>query len=437
MKGAFRMQYLKMVYQRYDKSSKSVKGRILDELCRVCGYHRKYAIEKLRGYVRGAPPLKREGHRGHPKEYDAGVLEILEKVWEAADYPWSVRLKEILRVWLPAIKKHFPMTPEMEKKLSAVSPSTIDRALKTKKSSLKRRLYGRTKPGTLLKHQIPIKTDCWDVKQPGFVEVDTVSHSGPNAKDEFLNSVNLTDTASGWVETRAVMGKGERGVFLALTDMREELPFRLVGLDSDNGGEFINYHLAKYCEKEKIQFTRSRPYKKNDNAHIEQKNWTHVRKLLGWNRYDSQEALEAINCFYRNENRLFMNLFQPSVKLMKTIRRGSQVKKTYDVPKTPLDRLLLFEEKKKNRDKNLKLIQLKVLRKKLDPFLLSAKVNQSLREIWMLSHQSPHEAKPAHSSQSKGEELTSGERQTLNQLTKLFGMTQIIKTKNKKKKRAV
>ena len=127
-------------------------------------YHRKYAIEKLRGYVRGAPPLKREGHRGHPKEYDAGVLEILEKVWEAADYPWSVRLKEILRVWLPAIKKHFPMTPEIEKKLSAISPSTIDRAFKTKKRSLKRRVYGRIKPGTLLKHQIPIKTDCWDVK---------------------------------------------------------------------------------------------------------------------------------------------------------------------------------------------------------------------------------------------------------------------------------
>ena len=226
MKGEFQMQYIETVYKRYHKSSKSAKGRILDELCQVCHYHRKYAIWKLKSWVRGVS-LSKGGHRGHPKEYDSEVLEVIEKVWEASDYPWSVRL--------------------------TISPSTIDRALKSKKHKLKRKLYGRTKPGTLLKHQIPIKTDCWDVKEPGFVEVDTVSHSGPNAKDEFLNSVNLTDTASGWVETRAVMGKGERGVFAALTEMRKDLPFDLRSIDSDNGGEFINYHLLRYCEKEKIQ----------------------------------------------------------------------------------------------------------------------------------------------------------------------------------------
>jgi hypothetical protein len=253
-------------------------------------------------------------------------------IWEVANYPWSVRLKETLRVWLPWIKKHFPITSEIEKKLLTISSSTIDRCLKNRKTKLKRRLYGRTKPGTLLKHHIPIKTDHWDVKRPGFVEVDLVSHSGNSASGEFLYSLDLTDIYCGWVETRAVMGKGETGILKALCEIRQALPFELLGLDSDNGSEFLNHHLWRYCQKEKIQFTRSRPYKKDDNAHIEQKNWIHVRKLLGWDRYDSPQALDTINDLYRNELRLFMNLYQSSVRLLKTIRVGSKLKRLYDKP---------------------------------------------------------------------------------------------------------
>lgn len=249
--------------------------------------------------------------------------------------------------------------------------------MKKKKNKIKRRLYGRTKPGTLLKHQIPIKTDHWDVKRPGHAEVDTVSHAGHSAEGEYLYSVNLTDGYSTWVETRAVMGKGERGVFGALMDMRKALPFDLLALDADNGSEFITYHLKRYCDRENIQLTRSRPYKKNDHAHIEQKNWTHVRKLLGWKRDDTEEARQALNGCYQNEYRLWMNLVQPSVKLVKTIRTGSRVKRKYDAPQTPLDRLLASPLAKTE-----KVQAFKKLRKTLDPFALSQKVNQSLKQIW-------------------------------------------------------
>lgn len=413
------MEYIKKVYERYQKASKSAKGRMLDELCRVCDYNRKYAIWKLGSWVRGAR-LSRKG-RGRPKTYEKEVLAVLEKIWEAANYPWSVRLKAILKLWRPWMKKHYPLSPALEAQLLAISPSTIDRALKAKKHLLKRRLYGRTKPGTLLKHQIPIKTDMWDVKTPGFVEVDLVSHSGPSNEGEHLHSVNLTDIASTWVETRVVMGKGERGVFEALKEMRQKLPFDLLGFDSDNGSEFINYHLKKYCDTEKIQFTRSRPYKKNDNAHIEQKNWTHVRKLMGWNRYDTEEAKAAMNVFYQNECRLWMNLFQPSVKLKKIIRVGSRQKRKYDAPQTPLDRLLASP-----LTTSKKVQALKALRETLDPFVLSEQVNQSLKKIWKLTLRviDAPKGKP---------ELKASEKQTIEKLTKLFGLPKPLKNKLEKK----
>lgn len=441
------MRYLEKVYQRYQEASKASKTRILDELCSVCGYKsRKHAIWKLGDWIRG---VRKKGHlrRKRPKRYGPEILAIMEKIWEAANYPWSTRLKEIIRLWLPWVKKHVPLSKEQEALLLAMSPSTMDRALKKKKHKMKRRLYGRTKPGTLLKHQIPIKTDCWDVERPGFIETDTVSHSGPDASGEFLHSVNLTDILSGWVETRSVMGKGERGVAGALDEMRSELPFDLLALDADNGSEFINHHLKRYCDKNKIQLTRGRPYKKNDNAHIEQKNWTHVRRLLGWSRYDTEEAREAMNDFYRNECRLFMNLFQPSVRLHETIQIGSRKKRNYDSPRTPLDRLLDFEEKKlsesgkieappsrRNASKEsgqpkphpktiaeekfgMKLLKLKKLRESLDPFELSERVNQKLKRIWHLTHRAAHAPKVP-----KNRPFTKVDRKTLDQLTKVFGL---------------
>jgi hypothetical protein len=216
----------------------------------------------------------------------------------------------------------------------------MDRRLKKHKRTVKRRLYGTTRPGSLLKQMIPIKTDHWDVTAPGYLEIDLVSHSGASAAGEFIYTLDGVDIATGWVEREAVMGKGQQGIVEALSRIEAKLPFPLRGIDSDNGSEFINYHLFQFCSERSaaIQFTRSRAYKKDDNAHVEQKNWTHVRKLLGWERYDTLEALQAINRLYR-DLRVFQNLFQPSMKLRTKIRQGSKLLRRYDSPLTPLDRL--------------------------------------------------------------------------------------------------
>jgi len=376
----FRMEYLEKVYKRYHMAGKSAKGEILDELTQVCGYDRKYAIWKL-NHLSSLDRSRVRSRRCRSKTYGHDVGVILEGIWRVAGYPWSVRLKEILRLWLPWAKEHFNITPEVERKLLDISPSTIDRLLREGKRRRKRRLYGRTKPGSLLKHKIPVRTDYWDVQQPGFVEVDLVSHSGDCATGEFIYSLNLTDICSGWTESRAVMGRGEAGVLEAFQEMKKALPFPIIGLDSDNGSEFINYHLWRYCQKENIQFTRSRPYKKDDNAHIEQKNWTHVRKLIGWDRYDSPQACQAMNNLYRNELRLFMNLFLPSVRLLKIKRIGSRRKRLYDKPLTPLDRLIAS-----SKDNSTRLKELKDLRDHTDPFTLAQKMTLKLESIWRLAH---------------------------------------------------
>lgn len=380
MTKKFRMAYLLQVFERYRRSSKALKKQILDELCRVCGYNRKYAIRRLAaGPVQKSRTLSRRGHRR--KILTTRLVKILEDIWQHAQYPWSARLCVILHLWQRSIMRRYLLDPGDMRILQSISPRTIDRALNTKKRALQRRFYGRTKPGTLLKHQIPIKTEHSAVDRPGFAEVDTVSHSGNNASGEFIYSVNLTDIDSGWVETRAVLGKGETGVQLAIEGMRQALPFTLVGLDSDNGSEFINHHLWRYCQALDVEFTRSRPYKKDDNAHIEQKNWTHVRRLLGWDRYDSEAALHAMNDLYVHDLTLYMNLFQPSVKLVKTERRGSRRRRFYDPPQTPLDRLIASA-----KGDRLKVARLKAVRQRLDPIELSTRIDKKLEKIWRLAH---------------------------------------------------
>jgi hypothetical protein len=310
------------------------------------------------------------------------LLSILKGVWEAADYPWSVRLKALLPEWMPWIRRRFPLSPELEGQLLRISPRSIDYRLRPHKRQLRRRLYGRTKPGTLLKHHIPLKTDRWDVQQPGFTEIDLVTHSGSSASGDFCQSLNLTDIHTTWTETRAVLGKGQEGVRRALDQMRQALPFALQGIDSDNGSEFINDHLYRYCQAQQIQFTRGRPYKKDDNAHIEQKNWTHVRRLLGYLRYDSSAAREAIDDLYQNELRLFQNLFLPSVKLQRKVRVGSRLRRRYQAPQTPFQRLCACPNSVLHPDR---VAQLKRLRDTLDPFVLSHTIQIKLERIFQLS----------------------------------------------------
>jgi hypothetical protein len=363
---------------RYLKASRREKSVMLGEFCAATGYHRKHAVRLLRHAP--DPDSLKVRRPGRPPSYGPAAVAALVKIWEAAGYPWSVRLRALLPLWLPWARRRLRLGKPVEQTLLRMSPRTMDRRLRPYRQRTRRRLYGRTKPGTLLRHQIPIQTQAWDTQDPGFGEMDLVSHSGPSAAGEHLHSLNLTDLATTWVESRAVMGKGELGVARALGEIAETLPFALKGLDSDNGSEFINHHLQRFCQRRHIRFTRSRPYKKDDNAHIEQKNWTHVRKLVGWDRYDSHEALAALNDLYRNELRLLMNLFLPSVKLLRKVRRGSRLQRHYDAPRTPLDRLLQTRQGSAR-----KIAELKRLRATLDPFELSAAVERKLERLFALA----------------------------------------------------
>jgi hypothetical protein len=308
--------------------------------------------------------------------YGRAVDQALRVVWEAANYPWSVRLKALLPEWLPFLKKRLPISSRLEKQLLQISPRQMDRRLQPYRVQAKRRLYGRTKPGPLLKHQIPIRAERWETSEPGFTEIDLVSHSGDRADGEFIHSLTLTDIHTGWTETHAVMGRSQTFVVQALEQIRRGLPFVLRGIDSDNGSEFINHHLRSYCQELDIAFTRGRPYKKDDNAHVEQKNWTHVRRLMGYLRYDSPKALAAMNDVYRNELRQFQNLFLPSVKLLSKHRVGSRLRRRYDQPRTPLDRLILSGGGSPARVRALR-----ALRSRLDPFKLSDTVDRKLRAV--------------------------------------------------------
>ena len=412
--------YLKAIYFRYQKASKPLRAHILDEFCQVCGYNRKCAIRLLSGPA----PQKTNTHpKTRRPTYGANMIAALTAIWEAAGYPCSARFKALLPLWLPWAVKRLALSAQTQKQLLSISPATIDRRLKPKKRQLKKRLYGRTKPGTLLKHHIPIKTDSWNVHTPGFTETDLVSHSGNSASGEFIHSLNVTDIHSTWVESRAVMGKSQIGVLDAMKDIQQALPFKLLGIDSDNGSEFINYHLKTFCEQNQIQFTRGRPYKKDDNAHIEQKNWTHVRKIFGYERYDSKQALEAMNDLYRNELRILQNLFLPSMKLLEKTRVGSKLKRRYDKPHTPLDRLLNCPQ-----PDPLKIQALKNLRDTIDPFALAKRIEQKLERIYLMAnrHITPSLNPPP---QPSPQPLTRAERQALQEISEFLDINLHAKKK--------
>jgi hypothetical protein len=350
---------------------------MLTEAVTVTGYHRKAVI---RAWRRPAGPRARGPRRGRPTHYDAAVVRVLRAIWTAAGYPWSLRLKALLPTWLPWARRRLAVSPATETKVRAISARQIDRVLAADKRTIRRRLYGRTKPGTLLKHHIAVKTDHWDVTEPGFTEVDLVSHSGDRADGDFLHTLNLTDIHTTWVEHGAVRGKSQVRVQERLDELRAALPFALRGIDSDNGSEFINAHLHQYCRAQQIQFTRGRPYKKNDNAHIEQKNWTHVRKLMGYVRYDSEAALTAMNAVYA-DLRLLQNLFLPSVKLQRKERIGARLRRHYDAPLTPLERV-----RRCPQADAAKVAALVRQRDGLDPFALATRIDHQLTQLYALAN---------------------------------------------------
>jgi len=336
------MEYLEAIYLRYKKTSLKEKTMILNEFCLNCGYHRKHAIRLLNHFKRFAKPEPKK--RGRPAKYNrASVLKPLKKIWLAANLPCSKRLKPILPLWLPAYVKEFgSLSLEVVQSLRRISPATLDRLLQPTRVKYRGRGRSTTKPGTLLRKQIPIKTNQWDEKKTGFLEADTIAHCGETLLGQFAYTIDTVDIGTGWTEQRAVWGKGETEVLEQIRDIEDSLPFPLLGFDCDNGSEFLNWHLMKHfnLRDKPVQFTRSRPYHKDDNAHVEQKNWTHVRQWFGYHRLDKPALVGLMNNLYSREWRLYHNFFLPSAKLLeKKLVNGKTIKR-YDQPKTPYQRVL-------------------------------------------------------------------------------------------------
>jgi len=360
------------------------KGKILDEFTKVTGYHRKAAIRLL---CRGNQQrVKRK--RGRPQQYGAAVASALRVVWETTDRLCSKRLHPFLPELVKILRRHgnATMTADIEAQLCRASPSTIDRLLRPWRGFGGRRPFTTTKPGSLLKSSIPIRTFAdWQEDRAGFLEIDLVPHCGESSEGFYLTTLSAVDVASGWSECIGVWGKGQERVGGAVHRVRQRLPFPLLGLDSDNGSEFINQHLYNYCRREGITFTRSRSYKKNDSCHVEQKNWSVVRRLVGYDRYNSRAALEALNRVY-DLTRLYVNFFQPVMKLVSKTRHGAKVNKVYDKAQTPYQRLLksgvLTEAKQQ---------ELAATYYGLNPVMLLKQINENLEYLWKLAERPAHQ----------------------------------------------
>ncbi|SNV03465.1 Integrase core domain [Legionella waltersii] len=377
--GELRMDlYLKTLRWRYHRSNRAQKKCILDDFCKMHGYHRKAAARLLREL-----PIsdKKPGRPGKKKTYDPAVLiEPLKKIWLATDQMCGKRLKHALPLWLPHYHKHHEPVEEISAQLLAMSAATIDRLLKPIKSRYGKGLSG-TKPGSLLRKHIPISTNQWDTSQVGFMEADTVAHCGTSLMGDFVWSITMTDIFSGWTEMRATWNKGATGVMQGIQNIEEHLPFEIKGFDCDNGSEFLNWHLIRYFTErtpnKPVQFTRSRPYKKDDNAHVEQKNWTHVRQLFGYHRFDKPKLAELMNDLYANEISLLYNFFYPCIKLIDKVRIQSSIQKKYDKPQTPYQRLmasncLTLDQKKSLQEQFIT----------LDPFDLQEKIQKKLKLVF-------------------------------------------------------
>ena len=382
-----KQEYTAIMAKRYKRSKGKKKSKILDEYCQVTGFHRKHAIRKLNNFKFFIKPQSRSGRP--PIYHPLKITDVLKKIWIDADQPCSKRLKTILPVWMPHYPQLYgPIDLNVYKTLLRISAATIDRLLKPIRPKFKVQGRTATKPGSLLKNQIPIKTDQWNEFQPGFIESDTVHHCGETTTGQYAITVNYTDIATGWTEQRAVWGKGETSVLNQTEDVEHSLPFPILGFDSDNGGEFINDHLFKYFtqrSKNPVQFTRSRPYKKNDNSHIEQKNWTHVRRWLGYDRFENPLIVDLLNDLYKNEWRLYHNFFIPSVKLLDKKRIASKVVKRYDSPKTPYQRILEADPKIVTPPMKA---QLTKQYKTLNPFGLKRTIDKKIDKILNLADNS-------------------------------------------------
>lgn len=369
-------KYFKRVSGRYQKSEKSKKGKILDEFCIIFELSRNYAIRLLnQGYKR-----KRRATGRASKYQSPEFLRLLKKLWWLSEWQCGKLLKYSIPRLLESYERRHGAVVDLEirAKLLAISAATIDRVLEPYRAQRKKG-KSLTKPGSIKRNQIPISTEVWDTNIPGFVEADTVAHCGESSKGPFVSTLTMTDIATHWTENRAVWTKSAENVVAAIKDIQSSLPFEIHGFDCDNGSEFLNDHLIRYLKGQKISLTRSRPYRKNDNAHVEQKNWTHARQLLGYARLDNPELVPLINDLYANEWSQWKNFIVPSRKLKEKLRIGSKIVRKMHPPATAYDRIMasdLISDKKKQ--------ELKLINDSLDVYELRERIihkSNRIREL--------------------------------------------------------
>lgn len=383
MSSQAKYEYYLEIRGKYHRASKKEKKVILDNFCDICGYNRTYAITLLNKRIEQVSP-KNLSRRGRKAIYDDALIEtVLFDIWQVTNMPCSKRLKAMLADWLPFYTSH-ALSDDIRKKLLSISAATIDRLLSPLRRVYKKKGMATTKPGSLLKKHIPVKTNQWNEQEPGFLETDTVAHCGTSMAGMFVFTVNSVDIYSQWTAQRAVWGKGEKGVLEAIADIESQLPFAIKGFDCDNGSEFLNWHLVRHFQerKEPVQFTRSRAYHKNDNAHIENKNWTHIRQYLGYGRFDNPQLVDMLNDLYRHEWSDYFNFFICSVKLIEKKRVGSKVIKVYDNPQTPFQRLMksnVIDEQTKQ--------ELQRKKETLNPFELQRQMKKKIKDIMEMVYQ--------------------------------------------------
>jgi len=344
-------ELIKSYRKRYERSNKKEKSRIINIIADSTGYCRAHII---RAFAKDIQVPKRIV-RSRSSRY-AHLYETLKFIWAASNFLCGKRLAPFLPELVKSLKRHkeIRIPKEDEALLLEISAATIDRLLAPAKKEISIKGRSTTKPGTLLKHQIPIRTFAdWNENKPGFLEIDLVAHCGDSTRGEYINTLDMTDVCTGWTVCAAFMGRSERFCVAAIDEIKSLFPFEILGIDSDNGSEFINAHLRRYCESNNVTFTRGRAHKKNDSCYVEQKNWDVVRKTIGYGRFDTYEQLEIIKHIH-NLMVFYQNHFQPSRKLISKTRNGAKLTKKYDTAQTPAQRLLARKDTSKDMKKLIK-----------------------------------------------------------------------------------
>jgi len=373
-------ELLEVVRPRYLKASKLEKQKILDELTLATGYHRKHAIRVLKNKVQSQNHLKGKTKTYQPL-YRGEVVQVLEQIWEIYGRICSKRLQPFLSEAIKVLERcqEIELSKGAKELLLKISSASIDRCLRPIHSKTPHGL-STTKPGSLLKNLIPVHTfTAWDEERPGFMEIDLVAHCGNSVQGQFLNTLTCTDISTGWTDVTALSHRSQEAVSEAIHLMRQRLPFPLLGIDSDNGSEFINDLLYRYSLDQQITFTRSRPYRKNDQAHVEQKNWSVVRHVVGYDRWETQQECTLLEGIY-GDLRPYINFFQPSFKLVGKERIDNKTIKRYDSAKTPYQRVLECQDV--SLPAKARLINLYL---QLNPAELRRSIDLKTAKLWKLS----------------------------------------------------